>query len=85
MSEDPTLLMWAKTYGFSLQELALIQPGYFGLDYFVNNFIVMKWLFMMFATYLAGFAMHVLYNFDADQVSALLSALVWFCVITIAS
>jgi hypothetical protein len=85
MSEDPTLLSWAKTYDFSLEELALIQPGHFGLDSFTMNFIVMKFVFIVFAAYLAGSSTFLLASYETEPVMKLLILLVCLSGITILS
>lgn len=42
---------WGKEHDLSVEELAFVQPGYFGLDHFICNFVVMGLLSLLLCVF----------------------------------
>ena len=54
---------WGADYSLSVEELAFVQPGYFGLDAFICNFVVMGLLSILLCVFF------LLYFTEGDELS----------------
>ena len=66
IKSDPIVTLWANKYGFTMPELAQIQPGYFGFDHFVMNFIWVKGYWILACAGYIGYVFYLLSEFTLE-------------------